>query len=964
MACESRPPAAAAVSAAAAAPSKCDSIFTGGLGSSATCGLLHLNVVSATLSSDSSTIPGSSLCLLSEKISSATHQSLHSIGCISILSPANPVQPHIVVSGTLAASACAPLVADLRASGWSAGRLMSFQWSLPLLGLGLSIIQPLLATSDARSGYLVLNAGVLSEGQSVNISVRVSNFLGASTLTSILFQRLSSETPSISVENSIITDPVTSSESLLLKAVLAQSPCIVTPLSLNLRWTYLGRGHDPLTGVDSTQSSVLLSLKNISPSAFLKFVLLVNSSAGSSPFAFDVVAPSRKLVAKVKTAYLQHSQNMPFSIDASLSGSSNGHTADLMYAWSCSPAPCFAIPVVASAIMSTSLPRITIPGGVMLPGSHVFVVTVSADGASASASSTVVTWLEERPSVALPGPYLKGFSSATKVAIEASVNTSMCIHPPSLQWSVVPELFSNGATLAASILSDLNSSAIVFAPKSLLAGCSYVLNLHVSCRCVDYSCNSSATTSFFVMQAIVPGFLLLSASTLTPFQILSINASRWSFDSSSSPVVYEAYIAYSGSSNLMFMGKSNYFLFNVRIPCLRAASSSQDASYVRVMARDYSGQSAFLDTPVLLRTCTPPTSPAAASAAISASVAAAVQLQSASQLIASLTSARALVLSSSSSRRLLVASNLELLVLENIASALLLLNSEPPSIVDSQVRLGLVNDAFVSLPSSFNVQKRAADAFAIIMSRSLPQPASAAILSITGEFLAAQLGFLNYSIGSQPNSELSGVFVRLNEGMGGFVASENRLMISYELAVTITTSTLLVRYVRLSQTQQFQAAISLCPSFSLCSSAIESPELHQAIGMFLLASSSAPWLNAPVANMSTVLHSRLVSATPAAIAYATNQSTTFSFSHPASLHTRCMKPDRAGCSKSLQRMASTPSKESRRKFPRDKPSRWRRRWRPALCCTCRQGRGCTLKLHRLSTLLKGSSCSLQTMKRR
>jgi hypothetical protein len=87
---------------------------------------------------------------------------------------------------------------------------MAYQWSLPLLGSGLSSIQPLLATSEALEGRLVLSAGILAEGQSVNISVRVSNFLGASTFAFVLFQRLSTESPSISVEKSVTADPVTS----------------------------------------------------------------------------------------------------------------------------------------------------------------------------------------------------------------------------------------------------------------------------------------------------------------------------------------------------------------------------------------------------------------------------------------------------------------------------------------------------------------------------------------------------------------------------------------------------------------------------------------------------------------------------------------------------------------------------------------------------------------------------------
>jgi hypothetical protein len=869
----------------------CDNLFTGGLGSSASCGLMQPNIIAATLSTDATIIPGSAACLVPGRISSATHQSSNATGCIAVISPANPVQPKIVISGTLAGSACAPLVADLRASGGSAGRVMAYLWSLPLLGSGLSLIQPLLTTSEALGGRLVLSAGILTEGQSVNISVRVSNFLGASSFAFVLFQRLSAESPSISVEKSVLTDPITSAESLLLKAVLAQSPCIASPLSYNLRWTYVGRGHNPLIGVDITQPSVLLSLKRVSSAALLKFNLFVNSTAGESSFAFDVIAPARALYAKLKTSYLEHSQQIPFTIDGSLSGSSDGNTADLIYAWTCTPAPCFAAPLIASAIMSSSLSLISLPAGVMLPGTHVFALIVSANGITTSASVTVVTWRESRPSVALPGPFLKGFSSASKVAIEASVNTSMCSDSPQLQWSVLPELFGNGFTLAASVLSNLSSPTLVFAPKALLGGCRYVATLKVSCRCAGTPCESSANTSFFASQPLVPGLLQLSTSSLTPFQTVVVNATRWSFDSSCTPVVYEAYISVVGSSNLVFIGKSHSFLFDAKVPCLRAANSSQDASFVRVIARDYSGQSAFMDVSVTLLTCPPPATVAAASAAISASVTAAVQLQSAGLLIASLASARAYVKSSSSSRRLLAASNVESLVLENIASSLLLLNSEPPSIVDSQTRLSLVNDAFLALPASLNVQKQSAEAFKIIMSRTLPQPASAIISSLTGVFLSNQLGRLNASIGSNPGSELAAVFDILNEGIRGFVASENRLMTSYELAVSITTSTLLFRYFRLSPSGQIQAAVAVCPAFGLCSSVLESPTFPRAVGMFMLASSQSPWLNVPVTNMSTALHMQLVSETPAAIGYTSNTPTVFSFVHPESLVQKCIRYD-------------------------------------------------------------------------
>jgi len=391
------------------------------------------------------------------------------------------------------------------------------------------------------------------------------------------------------------------------------------------------------------------------------------------------------------------------------------------------------------------------------------------------------------------------------------------------------------------------------------------------------------------MQPIIPGYLQLSTSTLTPAQTLKINASRWSFDSAGSPVVYEAYIAFVGSSNLVFMGKSQYFLFSVTTPCLRAASSSQDASFLRVIARDSSGQSAFIDSLVSLNTCTPPASAAAASSAIAASVALAVQLQSASHLLAALASAKALVSSSSSSRRLLAASNVELFILDNIASSLLLMNSEPPSIADSQTRLALVNDAFQALPSSLGVQTRAADAFRTILSRTLPQPASDIILSLTGVFLSTQLRQLNASLGSQTNSDLSAAFALLNEGLRGLVASEYRLMNSYELPVTITTSTLVIRYVRLSQEGQIQAAVPVCPSFGPCSSAAESPILPRAVALLLLASSQAPWLNAPVVNMSTVLHSQLVADNPAAIPYAANAPTTFTFAHPESRLQKCIR---------------------------------------------------------------------------
>jgi len=251
----------------------CGNVFTGGLGSSSICGLLQQNIVSVTLSSDATISPGSSVCLVPGRISSAAQQSSHSIGCISVVAPESPVAPNIIIAGTLAGSTCTSLVADLRASGGSAGRLMTYQWYLPLVGSDLSTIEPLLVTSEARSGYLILAAGVLSAGQSVNISIRVSNFLGASSFGSVLFHRMSAETPSISVERSVLTDPVTSAESLLIRAVLVQSPCIVNPLSFNLRWTYVGKGYDPLTSVDRTQASVLLSLKNVSSSALLKFVL-------------------------------------------------------------------------------------------------------------------------------------------------------------------------------------------------------------------------------------------------------------------------------------------------------------------------------------------------------------------------------------------------------------------------------------------------------------------------------------------------------------------------------------------------------------------------------------------------------------------------------------------------------------------------------------------------------------------
>ena len=116
-------------------------------------------------------------------------------------------------------------------------------------------------------------------------------------------------------------------------------------------------------------------------------------------------------------------------------------------------------------------------------------------------------------------------------------------------------------------------------------------------------------------------------------------------------------------------------------------------------------------------------------------------------------------------------------------------------------------------------------------------------------------------------------------------------MNSYELAVTITTNTIMFRYFCLSPSRQMQAAVVVCPAFALCSTALESPALPQAVGMFLLASSQAPWLNVPVANMSTVLHSQLVSVTPGAIAYSANMPTIFSFTHPESLLQKCIRYD-------------------------------------------------------------------------